>query len=947
MAASLLRDDTVHLRKHDETFAKIEASSDKDAKHSFIVQLRAGCASHCHNPLMEILTTHRYAILGADRAAITASLSEMRELKRLHGDKILDFGAVVAEAKISHTAVSGCAEYWQQQKQKTQKKQGKSPAAAVEVSANGEGEGIAAAAAAAAVAASQEEALLLSNATSFTIVTSAMSANELTAFMDELAAKGVEDKQLEFALEYSSLRPDKRNVIIVTITTKDEQCILGQQLAHTLASRREIEWVERRYDIFPLNRWAKGICQTANYQAQPMTIQRNLQGTCTGPQCTQPYQVIGISDTGIDHTSCYFKDPNVRMPFSPDGSNINQLHRKVVQYTCYRDCIDDDESHGTHVSGTVAGVSTKNYGDFIKYNGHATTAKVSFFDIGTTCSPQQVSSNTCPAGLYTPSHLDTDMFLVQYNAGARVFSESWGSSSNEYTTNSQLADVFLFDYPDAMINFAMGNTGKVTAFSDGSMGSPATAKNIVSVGATLTANQVFKAFPNSVPDGVTGDFTYTSLAYFSSRGPTGDATPRIKPDIVAPGWWTTSAGGLSNSTSDHCTIKTMQGTSMATPAVSGNMALVRDYYTSGFYPTGHRTAANAFNPSGALLKATVIHSGTTDMTKVVAVDRTSGHTTVKGLPTTGGVVTYPSSDIGYGRIDLSRVLNFFDPNGVPDVLNTVTFPYPVPAVPLTLFVQGGATKSDKYYVELSSTTPSGTTSTTTKLTDRYIFKTIDQTTPLPPMRITLAWTDIASTSGFNSGTIYNVLDVFAQQCTSSACTSFSQTFRTYTASASNFANNVGMIDIAAPVANAYYLVTVQAGALGPTGGADNTALQFSPQPYALVVTGIIQPLNISASDNPYPKYVPPTQPKDYISPAAQTMIAIFGIVAIILGSICLTIHCSHKKADRLQQEEFARIIGDGGHMEDELALQQAVNASLAGGNRPVPQQGIQLSQVRR
>ena len=43
---------------------------------------------------------------------------------------------------------------------------------------------------------------------------------------------------------------------------------------------------------------------------------------------------------------------------------------------------------------------------------------------------------------------------------------------------------------------------------------------------------------------------------------------------------------------------------MATPVVAGSAALVRQYFADGFYPTGSKTAANAYaNPSGEAGKA--------------------------------------------------------------------------------------------------------------------------------------------------------------------------------------------------------------------------------------------------------------------------------------------------------------------------------------------------------
>jgi hypothetical protein len=58
-----------------------------------------------------------------------------------------------------------------------------------------------------------------------------------------------------------------------------------------------------------------------------------------------------------------------------------------------------------------------------EYNGVATGAKIAFFDIGDTAS----------STLVIPSNLSLRMFPPGYTAGARVFSNSWGSSATSYT----------------------------------------------------------------------------------------------------------------------------------------------------------------------------------------------------------------------------------------------------------------------------------------------------------------------------------------------------------------------------------------------------------------------------------------------------------------------------------------------------------------------------------
>src|SRR5205085_8423383 len=92
-----------------------------------------------------------------------------------------------------------------------------------------------------------------------------------------------------------------------------------------------------------------------------------------------------------------------------------------------------------------------------------------------------------------------------------------------------------------------------------------------------------------------------TLADFTLFGPTRDG--RIKPDLVGPG--KVIAGDIDfDDNPNTCDTTTQPGTSFASPSVAAAAALIRQYYTDGFYPTGVATPPNSFVPSAALMKAT-------------------------------------------------------------------------------------------------------------------------------------------------------------------------------------------------------------------------------------------------------------------------------------------------------------------------------------------------------
>lgn len=318
-------------------------------------------------------------------------------------------------------------------------------------------------------------------------------------------------------------------------------------------------------------------------------------------------QIIGIADTGIDYDHAMFRHAENEV------GEPGEDHRKVVSYHEYADHKDTDYSgHGTHVTGSAVG-DWKSYGEPDEYDGMAPAGKVAFFDIGKDGDALEI-----------PDDLN-ELFQAQYDSGARIFSNSWGSNASYYTSSSEECDEFMWNNNDALILFANGNSGP----ENNTVSSPASAKNVVSVG-------------NSIND-VSED-----MASSSSKGPTDEW--RLKPTVAAPGTSIISADSDGDLTTMNDGLTTMTGTSMATPIVAGSTALVRQYYMDGWYPSGDTDEQNGFVPSGSLLKATLINSAWS----------------MEGEYTGGAI---PSNGQGWGKVNLEDALYFEGDSRKLEILN--------------------------------------------------------------------------------------------------------------------------------------------------------------------------------------------------------------------------------------------------------------------------------------
>jgi hypothetical protein len=373
-------------------------------------------------------------------------------------------------------------------------------------------------------------------------------------------------------------------------------------------------------------------------------------------------QIAAVSDTGIGGGTTSTAHPDIPSSRVAGIFNWPGAAGGCFQSITNDGSIDVDSGHGTHTAGSVlSGGDPGGLGQ-----GVAPAARLVFQSTenwATITSFCQLFGGYPPNGYFLtglPGDLRT-MFQQAYTAGARIHSNSWGAAlAGDYTLDSANTDSFVWTNRDMVITFSAGNEG-TDANSNGvvdndSIGSPATAKNVLTVGAS--ENQRADSYPCDT------SLTYTShdgyqtgqtcnsmggnqanflgtygqrwgadfpanpiandisagnsqqMAAFSSRGPTDDT--RIKPDVVAPGTWILSAfsslyqEGYGDPVNPQNKIhqwdgwgmpynseyKYMGGTSMSNPLAAGGVTVVRDYYNKAY----------SLNASAALVKATIINS---------------------------------------------------------------------------------------------------------------------------------------------------------------------------------------------------------------------------------------------------------------------------------------------------------------------------------------------------
>ena len=390
-------------------------------------------------------------------------------------------------------------------------------------------------------------------------------------------------------------------------------------------------------------------------------------------------QIVAICDSGLDTGVAATVHLDIRnrvvgivsLPAALDASLAPLVNGPLVTDD---GAADADSGHGTHVAGSVLGDGAVALaaGAATIPRGTAPLARL-FFQASEQAVAWKPVSQLIAEGIAVPNIPGgwppparglwglpgslLPLFNAAYAAGARVHTNSWGSNvAGQYTASSADVDQFMWEHRDMLIVFSAGNAG-TDADNNGqinadSIGSPGTAKNCLTVGASESQRPigstpvpginvtwpVFNAAKFSLMAGA-GHVSDNpeGLACFSSRGPTDDG--RIKPDVVAPGTNILSTrtsqipagddplwGDVTPSASPLRDVYCWSGgTSMSTPLVAGFAACVREHLVT---QRGH--FLDGVRPSGALVKAFLV-SGAQAMAGQFSGEIPAGANNVNGF----------------------------------------------------------------------------------------------------------------------------------------------------------------------------------------------------------------------------------------------------------------------------------------------------------------------------
>ncbi len=268
---------------------------------------------------------------------------------------------------------------------------------------------------------------------------------------------------------------------------------------------------------------------------------------------------IAVIDSGI--SSWHDDLTNKTSTLYPYG---NQRVTKFVDFVNGRTLPYDDNGHGSHVAGIIAGNGYDSYGE---KTGIAPGAAIISLKVLDAQGQGTISNIIAALGWVAANATTYNIRVVNMSVGARIHESYW-------TDPLTLAAKAVTDKGIVVVT-AAGNMGKNSLghLQWGGISAPANAPWVLTVGASSTMGTLTRS-----------DDT---MASFSSSGPS-YLDFEAKPDLVAPGTGTISLavpGSTFYATKAQYLLQgtralgvaayvSLSGTSMAAPVVSGTVALM-------------------------------------------------------------------------------------------------------------------------------------------------------------------------------------------------------------------------------------------------------------------------------------------------------------------------------------------------------------------------------------
>ena len=352
-------------------------------------------------------------------------------------------------------------------------------------------------------------------------------------------------------------------------STRTLRATVPAKVVDELAGRGEVRWIES----FARPKLQNNCAVNAG--------EMNVRAVWETHGLTGEGQIVSISDSGLDtgNLQTLMKDFKGRVL---GIRNVSYAYN--VGFTRYTVTTDkkDTSGHGTHTAGSIVGTGALSNGEI---RGVAPDAKL--FMTGVLYDG------------YVYFNSFSSLFQPSSSYSASIHSASWGDDlDNSYNDWCAEVDEYVWKHPTFLPVFSAGNTGTDVH----TVGTPGTAKNCLTVGATenVRTNVLISSYADNA----------AQIAYFSSCGPTADG--RIKPEICAPGTYILSTRSTLAPDANYgwgvysnTNYAFNGGTSMACPLVAGAAALTRQWLVT-------RRGFVSIVPTAALLKA-VLTGGAHDL----------------------------------------------------------------------------------------------------------------------------------------------------------------------------------------------------------------------------------------------------------------------------------------------------------------------------------------------